>query len=519
MKKNYFAFLSIIIALSGMPAKAQLEYKDVAHIFYSHCTSCHHVGQHALPMMTYSQIQPLTWAIQNALQIGKMPPWSPDTTYSRFSHERVITQAEKDAILNWISGGAVKGDTTLAPPQPVYSQYKLNGEPTITLQMPTYTSTATSNDIYVCFSIPSGLTQDRVLRAFEIIPGNPEIVHHVIVNADTVGNTTNDLSGTCFNPPGNFGIGGYAPGAEPTVFPGVAPLKTGIMIKAGSKIVLQMHYPAGSVGEIDSTKIRMFFYPPGETGIRPIYTTTPLQNWSLYIPANTVATFTDQYPNTGGLPVAVSMFSAFPHSHKICSSIVNYAYSGIDTIPLVRINRWDFNWQGYYTYKNLVKVPNGYKLFSKHVFDNTTTNPFQPHNPPVDVLAGTGTTDEMLFDGYMWLVYQSGDENINIEALLEDDPLLTPITVGMKENTIATSAQAYVYPNPASGIANIYMSKNSVYKAVILSVTGQEMLQTEQFTEATTINIKDIPEGIYIVEISDLNNYSKTTKKIIITNN
>ncbi|MES2593041.1 MAG: T9SS type A sorting domain-containing protein [Bacteroidota bacterium] len=515
MKKIY-TLITLIAIVNIASIKGQTDYKDVAHIFYSHCTTCHHEGQHAPSMMNYSQVLPLTWSIQNALQIGRMPPWSPDTSYTRFVHERVITQSEKDAVINWINGGAIKGDTTLAPPPPQYSQYKLNGIPTMTLQIPTYTSTATSNDIYVCFSIPSGLTQDRVLRAFEIIPGNPEIVHHVIVNADTAGNTSTDLSGTCFNPPGNFGIGGYAPGSAPTVFPGIAPLKTGIMIKAGSKIVIQMHYPAGSVGQIDSTKIRMYFYPANETGIRPIYNSTPLQNWGLSIPANNVSTFTDTYPNSGGLPVPISIFSAFPHSHKICSSIVNYAYLGTDTIPLIKINNWDFNWQGFYTYPNLVEIPAGYKLFSKHVFDNTVNNPNNPNSPPTHVIAGTSTGDEMLFDAFMWLTYQAGDETIDVAALLANDPLLAPLTVNVNEPLSAAITQAFIYPNPASGKVNIYLSKKSEYKVQITTITGQQISQTALFTDDTTLDIKAIPAGAYMVEITDIKTNHKITKRIII---
>lgn len=520
MKKTYFSLFTSIGAImvflsQPFALKAQPEYKDVAPVFYSRCTSCHHDGQHVFSFMTYSQIMPMTGAIQNALQTGKMPPWSPDTAYTRFAHERIITQAEKDAILNWINNGAPAGDTSLAPAPPVYSQYQLYGTPTLTLQIPTYTSTATSNDIYVCFSLPSGLTENRVLRAFEIVPGNPEIVHHVVVTADTIGTTTNDLSGACFNPPGDFGIGGYAPGSPPTVYPGQAPLKTGITIKAGSKIVLQMHYPAGSAGQIDSTKIRMYFYPTNETGIRPIYNTTPLQNWGLLIFANTVAAFSDEYPNSGTLSSPISLFSTFPHSHQICKSIVNYAYSGTDTIPLIRINQWDFNWQGFYTFRNLVKIPNGYKLFSEHVYDNTTNNPFNPNNPPATVIAGTSTSDEMLFDGYMWLYYQPGDETIDIAALLANDTLLNPAIVGIPENSSSSALQAFIYPNPIHDKVNIYLSKKSLYKASISTIAGQHMLQTDQFTDNITIDLKNIPGGVYFIEIKDISNNRVIVKKIV----
>lgn len=444
-----------------------------------------------------------------------MPPWSPDTTYRHFMNERVISQSERNDILSWVNSGALKGDTTLVPAAPIYtSQYKLSGTPSLILKIPTFASNAGSSDSYVCFSIPSGLSQDRVLRAYEIIPGNPAIVHHVIVNIDTTGTTSTDITGQCFNPPGDIGIGGYAPGAAPIVFPGQFPLKSGINIKAGSNIVLQIHYPPGSAGQLDSTQIRMYFYPPNETGIRPVYNSAPLQNWSLLMPANTVTTFTDKYPDSGTLPIALSMFAAFPHSHKVCKSIVNYAYAGTDTIPLVRINNWDFMWQGYYTYQKLVKVPAGYKLFSSHVYDNTSNNPNNPNNPPALVMAGTGTEDEMLFDAYLWLAYQPGDELINIEELLANDSL---VSLNTTEILTPQPIKAFVYPNPASNKLSIYLSKKSEYKVRILNITGQNVLQTESFTDDTTIDVKHIPSGLYIVEVVDSKTNERITKKIIIT--
>jgi hypothetical protein len=207
---------TLFIFLFCFPAIAQLEYKDVAPIFFNKCTPCHRPnGGAPFSLMGYSATIPWVSLIDPAVQMGKMPPWMPDTTYTRFLHERVLTAGEKNAILNWISTGATQGDTTQAPPLPTYPPYQLNGIPSLVLQIPTFTSNATTNDSYVCFSLPTNLTQDRILRAFEIVPGDPSIVHHVVVNVDTVGNTTNDLSGNCFNAPGNFSIGAYAPGSPP----------------------------------------------------------------------------------------------------------------------------------------------------------------------------------------------------------------------------------------------------------------------------------------------------------------
>jgi hypothetical protein len=60
----------------------------------------------------------------------------------------------------------------------------------LTTQIPTYTSTATGSDVYRCFVLPTGLTTDKFITAFEALPGNRGIVHHVLVYADTTGVST-----------------------------------------------------------------------------------------------------------------------------------------------------------------------------------------------------------------------------------------------------------------------------------------------------------------------------------------
>lgn len=447
MKKPLLFLALVFIACNAI---AQPFYSDVAPIFYKNCTSCHNEFGHGTSFMNYTFTSAYSTSIEAELTENGMPPWSPDSTYSRFVHERYISKAEKDKVLQWIANGSAKGDTTLAPKPPIYTKYQINVTPDLELSIPTFTSNASTDDSYVCFSLPTGLTEDRIIRAFEIVAGNPSIVHHVIVDVDTLGTTTDDLSGKCYTITGDFSIGGFAPGAPPTIFPSKAPLKMGIRIKKGSRIVLQIHYPLGSAGQKDNTKIRLYFYPVGTTGIRPVFVSTPLQNWVLNIPANTVKTFTASYPPSGGLPVALSVFGTFPHSHKLATSIVNYAYKTTDTIPLIRIKQWDFDWQGYYTYRKLKKIPVGYKLFSSHVFDNTDTNPNNPTIPPVDVKAGTSTTDEMLFDSFQYLIYQAGDELINVDSLIAIDPITT--LIGEQTNA---PFKTYAYPNPFQNKVNI----------------------------------------------------------------
>lgn len=478
-KLSIISVLVIGIASTGF---SQLFYKDVAPIFYQKCATCHHAGNVYPPLNYYSSVAGYTGLIANDLNTNKMPPWPPDTTYTRFVHERVITLSEKNQILNWISTGATMGDTTLAPPTPLYPMTILNGTPDLILTIPSYTSNATSTDKYICFSIPTGLTQNRILRAYEIVPSDPSMVHHAVVNVDTLGTTTSDYSGGCYTISGDFNIGDYAPGSQPIVFPNSATVKFGVNIKTGSKFVAQMHYPAGSNGKVDNTQIRLFFYPVGTPNVRQIYATTPLQHWTFNVPANTTKTVTAVYPSSGGLPVDIALFSIFPHSHGICKSIENYASNGTTTIPLCKVPKWDFDWQGFYTYKNLLKIPAGYKLYGKHVFDNTVSN---PNAVPYTVFAGVNTSDEMVFDGIMFSLYNTGDELIDIKSIIEADPLFSNPT---NVNTIdQTEKSISVYPNPFSDKVVIHYTliSDQITKLTIYNSIGQEVTVMSEGLENT----------------------------------
>jgi hypothetical protein len=391
-----------------------------------------------------------------------------------------------------------------------YGNAQLNGTPDLILSLPKITSTATTNDIYVCVNVPVGISQDRYIRAFEFIPGNAAIIHHAVITIDTLGTAVDDLSGNCYNFQGQINIGDYAPGMGPTVLPGVSPTKFGFRLKAGSKMSFQIHMPEGTAGQQDSSQLRIFFYPIGETGIRPMYFQTVLQNWSFNIPANTAVDVTAKYPTgSAGITSDISLYGAFPHSHKTCTSILNFAYKTTDTIPLIRIPLWDFHWQGQYTFNNLVKFPQGYHLFSKHGFDNTINNINTP-NPNVAVNPGYFTTDEMLFDSYLYTPYQSGDELVDIAALLAVDPLFSPTGTNYYDQTLMA---VNVYPNPFNTTTKInYTLLSAQYvRLTLFNNLGQEVSQLVSGIEApgvhthtwngTDANGNKLPTGMYMYKI------------------
>ena len=99
---------------------------------------------------------------------------------------------------------------------------------------------------------------------------------------------------------------------------------------------------------------------------------------------NTSPTYLAEFPPANNtLDTSVSLLAIFPHMHLIGKEITTFCIdNNSDTIPLCKIPHWDFEWQGYYNFNNLTKIPAGSKFFSEASYDNTSSNPHNPNSPP-----------------------------------------------------------------------------------------------------------------------------------------
>ena len=144
-----------------------------------------------------------------------------------------------------------------------------------------------------------------------------------------------------------------------------------------------------------------------------------LQNWSLSIPPNQVVDYTAQYPNSGGIPIDISVLSVFPHMHLLGQTIKAYAVDPQgDTVKFVNVPHWDFHWQDFYFFRHIQKAPAGSVIKGEATYDNTVNNEHNPSNPPVWVTAGESTTDEMFMVYFHYLYYQPGDELYDLESMM-----------------------------------------------------------------------------------------------------
>ena len=87
--------------------------KNIAPIIKSQCSGCHQPGKIApFSLLSYDDVRKRAKLIQFVIDNNVMPPWPADTSYFRYSNERVLTPREVSDIRDWVSTGMLPGDTS-----------------------------------------------------------------------------------------------------------------------------------------------------------------------------------------------------------------------------------------------------------------------------------------------------------------------------------------------------------------------------------------------------------------------
>ena len=387
--------------------------EDVSSIIYNNCTECHRVGQSGpMPFTSYEEVASLGMMIKYVTQSGYMPPWHADPDYSNFIGERVLSEDDKQLISDWVDGGMIQGDPTLEASIPDFPEGSAIGDPDFVLTMSEeYLIEGNNQDDYRVFVFSTNFPEDKYLKSIEIIPGNLEAVHHTLISIDNSGEmaaldaSTPEYgyeceSGFCTGAIPQFAAG-YTPGM-------IAPIwnnDIGMLLPAGADIAIQMHYAPSSIDQYDQSSVNLFFKE--EEVEREIEVLTLLDT-ELEIPANQIYTHYNSYY----VNFDMSIISVLPHMHLIGKSWLIYAENDGDTIPIISIPDWDFNWQTFYQPEYMLKLPEGYTIHAYATYDNTASNPTNPNSPPQNMYWCDYTTCEMFFLPFAYVPYQEGDENI-----------------------------------------------------------------------------------------------------------
>src|SRR5579864_1726081 len=162
--------------------------KDVAPIFQKSCQNCHHAGTSApMSLMTYNDARPWARAIKDRVLRREMPPWHLDKTVGirEFKNDISLSDAEINTIVRWVDSGTPQGDPKDMPPPLTFAKETdwFIGKPDLIVTFDhEMTMYANGPDWWINKYADTGLTEDRWVKAMQIKPGNPKIVHHAVTS-------------------------------------------------------------------------------------------------------------------------------------------------------------------------------------------------------------------------------------------------------------------------------------------------------------------------------------------------
>jgi hypothetical protein len=365
-----------------------------------------------------------------------------------------------------------------------------------------------NTDEYRYFAIHSNFTDTVYVSKIEVIAGLPAAVHHADIHFDMSGtsfynDSISPLPGFSGGIVSSHYMNAWQPGGNIAEYPP----GWGIAVPPGADFVMEVHYGPGHIGEIDSTKMNLRFIT-NPVNVRPIHVQWMLNGpipsqGPLIIPPDSVITFNQVSP-----PMSVdrSLISICPHMHLLGNSYkVWYKTATNDSVPLINIPHWDFHWQKYYMFQNVLKIPIGARIYAEATYDNTTNNPHNPNNPPITVQYGPTTEDEMLMTYFIYAEYEPGDENIILDSLLLST---NHFLQESKRNNLN------IFPNPSNDFITI---ESSDFKNSIVSIHDYfgRIRKKLNLHQSDKIDIRDLNPGMYLVTIHSDRNQIVSSKILI----
>lgn len=372
--------------------------KDVAPILQANCQSCHRPGEAApMSLLTYKEARPYAAAIKQAVALKKMPPWFADPHYNKFTNDRSMPQKDIDTLIAWANTGAKEGDPKDLP-KPVEFVNGWNiGKPDRVIEMPEDFQVPAKGTIdYQYILVPGNFDKNVWVERAEVRPGNRALVHHVIAYVRPPDSKwmKSAKPGVPFVPgkDGEEGgakefLVGYAPGMIPTrLEPGRAK-----EVKAGSDIILELHYTANGAPGTDRTKIG-FSFAKGPVKERVV--TLAAGNEKFEIPAGDSNYEVDSTFEFGG---DAKIIAFLPHMH-LRGKDFEYRIVSPEgkSETVLKVPHYDFSWQLTYDPVQEIEVKKGTKMECTAHYDNSVNNANNP-DATKSVKYGQQSWEEMMF--------------------------------------------------------------------------------------------------------------------------
>jgi Flp pilus assembly protein TadD len=337
-----------------------------------------------------------------------MPPWPPERGYGHFVGDRSLTPEQIALFARWAQQGKTRGEETALPAPPHFTSDWQLGPPDLILRMPApFHLPAEGDDIFRNFVVPSTVAEVHYVRGFELHMSNPRVVHHANVVLDRTRSlrtrdgqdgqpgfagmdVITEAAADNFEPDSHFLFWKPASVLRPE------PADMAWRLDPETDLILNLHLqPTGKEEQVQA-EIGLYFTSRPPTRL-PMLVQLEHDGALHILPGTKNFEVSDELT----LPVDAQLLAIYPHAHYLGKLVEAWA-----TLPngarqwLIRIPDWDINWQATYDYDKPIDLPKGTKIAMRIRYDNTDTNPRNPHHPPRLAIAGNRSDDEM---GHVWL--------------------------------------------------------------------------------------------------------------------
>jgi hypothetical protein len=392
-------------------------YRDVLPVLQNNCQECHRPGE-AAPMsfLTYDSTRPWAKAMKAAVLTKKMPPWFADPHTGKWSNDRTLPDSAKQTLIAWVDAGAPAGDAKDAPKPIQFTDGWAIPKPDLVFDAPEFDVPASGTIDYQYIVIPTNFKEDTWVQYAEARPGDRVHVHHIIAFVREPGNPwlKDAKPGVPFVPAehireaqkrareqqgggqhrgrgdGDGGapgfLVGYAPGVPPAMLaPGQARL-----VQAGSDIVLQIHYTANGKPGKDRSRVGIVLAKePPKVKVLTLAASTE----DFAIPPGNPNYEVDSKVT---LQEQATLVSLLPHMHLRGKDFeYRLVYPTGEKEVLLRVPKYDFSWQLWYTFDKPKVLPAGTTIECTAHYDNSANNAANP-DPTKEVHFGEQSWEEMM---------------------------------------------------------------------------------------------------------------------------
>lgn len=370
--------------------------KPIDNLFKNYCTVCHHKGVlNTFSLETFDDYMLRKEMIKKVIAERIMPPMNVDTQYRTFYNHLMLDSTDIKRIIEWLDKPLPFKKIELSNgSKPVKSRYRINLLPdTIVLKG--------NKDIYIYRILNINLINDIFVTNYWFDIKNSQLHHAELLS---VLPNTRRIQKTFYVSEyelkrDDLLIDEYLLGWFPGSSAGIFPKNSGILLRKDREYMLILHYtpsdrnsPDHSVLNLNISKGNQKLDTIYEFAIHGTYQYINLHRQKPFLKANELKRFV--FKDT--VKTDLLAFAVYFHAHHLAQNVTAYAVSpNGDTINLLKIIRWNFNWQHTYRFNSYILIPKGTIIYCDATYNNTIQNPDQQSIPPVDVMPSFYSRDEM----------------------------------------------------------------------------------------------------------------------------